>query len=243
MPAKPAVGFVQIRSTDPPVTLLARLSDTRPNVEAGYGGWSEIARPRRRPLSIWIGSPALRMTLPILFDHFRAAESVERSISQLERLATPTASDGSPPRVRLVAQGGHVPYQGRVWVVDSLTWGDAVMNWNGNRTRQQVTIALMEYVADVRVKVLSPAQTQRAKGKAAATKSGAANKRVVASKGRSVVVPHSRTASSVEFGQGDDLLSIAARELGDADRWVEIAQMNGLRDPRAISVGQVLRLP
>ena len=44
-------------------------------------------------------------------------------------------------------------------------------------------------------------------------------------------------------GLGDDLLSVAARELGDADRWVEIAQLNGIRDPRTIAEGQVLRLP
>jgi nucleoid-associated protein YgaU len=39
------------------------------------------------------------------------------------------------------------------------------------------------------------------------------------------------------------LLAIAARELGDADRWVELAELNGLRDPRAITPGQVIRLP
>jgi nucleoid-associated protein YgaU len=31
--------------------------------------------------------------------------------------------------------------------------------------------------------------------------------------------------------------------LGDARRWREIADLNGIRDPRAITVGQVLRLP
>jgi len=245
--AKPALGFVQIRSTDPPINLLARLADSPPTVTAGYGGWSEVARPRRASLSIWVGSPSLRMTLPIVFDNFRKQLSVERQISQLERLATPTASDGSPPRLRLVARGGHVPYQGRIWVVDSLTWGDATMNQNGNRTRQQCSLSLLEHVAGAQVTELSPALQARAKAKLAATQVGASNKRVVANHSATVTAqPKTRAldaGSSTTFGQGEDLLSIAARELGDADRWVEIAQLNGLRDPRAITPGQVIRLP
>lgn len=243
MAAEPPLGWVQLRSTDPPVTLIARLSGDRPNVDAGYGGWAEVARPRRRPLSVWIGSPALRMTLPILFDRFVDGISIERQIASLERLATPTAGDGSPPRVRFVARGAAVPHQEKTWVIDSLAWGDALMNANGNRTRQQVTLALLEWIADIRVRENSPAKRQRAKQKAAKTKGGAASKRVVATRKRTASKRSSTRAPSDEFGTGDDLLSIAARELGDADRWVEIAQLNGIRDPRAIAPGQVLRLP
>jgi len=240
--AKPRLGWIRITSSDPPVTLTARLAADKPQVEAGYGGWAEIARPRRSPLSVWVGSPGLRMTLPILFDQWAAQITIERQLAQLERLATPTASDGSPPRIRFVVRGGAVPHQGRVWVIDTLTWGDATMNQNGNRTRQQVTLSLLEHVADVRVQELSPAKRHKAKVKAVKTKPGAANKRVVAGRGRSASATRARTGDS-DFGQGDDLLSIAARELGDADRWIEIAQLNGLRDPRAISPGQVIRLP
>lgn len=246
MAAKPPIGWVQIRSADPPVTLQARLSADKPNVDAGYGGWAEVTRPRRRPLSVWIGSPGLRLTLPILFDRFRDGVSVERQIAQLERLATPTASDGSPPHLKFSARGAAVPHQARTWVIDTLTWGDALMNANGNRTRQQVTLSLLEWIADIRVRENSPAKLARARTKAVKTKSGAANKRVVASHARIVKSKTSLLASSTSastFGDGDDLLSIAARELGDANRWIEIAQLNGLRDPRAISAGQVLRMP
>lgn len=240
--ASPALGWVQIRSNDPAVTLLARLSAERPNVEQGYGGWSEVARPRRRPLTVWVGSPGLRLTLPILFDEWRTGVGVERSINQLERLATPSAKDGQPPRIRFKVKGGHVPHQKATWVVDNLTWGDALMNSNGNRVRQQVTLSLLEWIADVRVRENSPAKRQRAKVKRAKTRAGAAQNRVVAGRGRRVAHKKSRAVDD-EFGAGEDLLSIAARELGDADRWIEIAELNGLRDPRAIAVGQTLRLP
>ena len=231
------VGFVRIVSTDPPITVQARLGPDRPDVSAGYGGWVEVARPRRKPLSIWVGSPALRMNLSILLDAFTAGASIERQVAQLERLATPSAADGNPARLRISGRGGGIPHQDRVWVIDSIPWGDALVNRNGDRARQQATLSLMEFVAEARI---SPAKAQAAKK----TKPGASSKRVVAAR-KKPAAAHSLLAAGddPDFGAGDDLLSIAARELGDADRWVEIAQLNGLRDPRAIRPGQVIRLP
>jgi hypothetical protein len=242
VPAPPPAGFVRITSADPPVAITARLSDARPNVTAGYGGWQEIARPRRRPLSVWTGSPGLRMDLPLLLDRFAAGTSIERQITQIESLALPTAADGSPPRVRFAARGGAVPHQNRVWVVDTVAWGDALMNRAGDRTRQQVTLSMLEWIADVRVTEKATSTQLRRQQARAKTKPGAAAKRVVAGHGRPKSGGHSRAAADT-FGAGEDLLSIAARELGDADRWIEIAQLNNLRDPRAIQPGQVLRLP
>lgn len=259
MTATPPLGYVRIRSTDPPISITARLGADRPNVDQGYGGgWSEVTRPRRTTLSIWNGSPALRMSLPIQLDKWRTQASVEREIAQLIRLALPSAADGQPARVRITAKGAAVPGQGRVWVIDGLAWGDAAMNRNGNRVRQAVTLSLLEYIADVRVD--SAALRQRQKAAGPKTSQGAAQKRVVAAHGR--LSTHPTTARSTRvavepsvgttalsastttaFGTGDDLLSIAARELGDADRWVEIATLNGIRDPRSIVPGQVIRLP
>jgi LysM repeat protein len=42
---------------------------------------------------------------------------------------------------------------------------------------------------------------------------------------------------------GDTLWSIAQRELNSGSRYIEIADLNGIKDPNRISVGQVLRLP
>lgn len=261
MTATPALGWVRIRSVDPPLTITARLSADRPNIDQGHGGgWTEVARPRRSTLSIWNGQPAYRMSLPILLDRFRDQLSVEREIAWLVRLASPSAADGQPARVRITAKGAAVPGQSRTWVIDGLTWGDAAMTKNGNRSRQQVTLSLLEYIADVRVD--SAALRQRQKAAGPKTSQGAAQKRVIAAHGRltthPTTAPSSRTSPSglsataalsgsppptTPFGTGDDLLSIAARELGDANRWVEIAQLNGIRDPRSIVPGQVIRLP
>lgn len=42
---------------------------------------------------------------------------------------------------------------------------------------------------------------------------------------------------------GDTLWGIAARELGDGARWIEIAALNDLADPSRIYPGQILRVP
>src|SRR5690606_3645858 len=41
---------------------------------------------------------------------------------------------------------------------------------------------------------------------------------------------------------GDTLAAIAARLLGSAGRWQEIARENGISDPRTLRVDQVLRV-
>ena len=244
MARKPQLGFITIRSVDPAITLHARLAADRPNVTQGYGGWTEVVRPQRTTMTVWTGSPTLRMDLPVLFDQWRSGLTVEADLAKLERLGFPSASDGWPPRLRIVAPGGGVPHQGRVWVIDSLTWGDALANGKGNRVRQQVTLGLLEYVADVRVDYDSPSQLQQMKAVAANTKPGAARKRVVASRARGTSFrPGTPGTVTVGFGEGDDLLSIAAKELGDAKRWPEIAKLNGIRDPRSVVRGQVIRLP
>src|SRR5262249_41353359 len=151
-----------------------------PNVDAGYGGWQEVARPRRRPLSVWQGSPGLRLSLPILLDQFAAGVSIERPIAQLESLALPTAPDGSPPRARAAAPGAAARHRTRTWVVATPTWAAALRNGAGDRVRQQVPGAFLEYIADVRVGEDSTAGRIRRQAARAKTKAGAPRKRVIA---------------------------------------------------------------
>jgi nucleoid-associated protein YgaU len=42
---------------------------------------------------------------------------------------------------------------------------------------------------------------------------------------------------------GDTLDSIAARVLGDTTKWKKLAIINAIRDPKAVTPGQVIRLP
>lgn len=246
MAGTPAIGWVRVTSADPPLQVTVRLSDERPTIDSGYGGWDEIARPRRSPITTYKGSPGLHLTLPLLLDGWAQGRSVEREIAVLERMGQRTASDGEPPRLRVIARGAAIPHQERRWVINEIAWGDALMNRDGNRVRQQVTLSLIEYVEDVHLAERSAAKRRRAKATSAKQTRGATKRITVR---RSNVVSRVKLSSiasgvvAAGFGEGEDLLSIAARELGDASRWVEIAKLNNLRDPRAIAPGQVLRLP
>lgn len=52
-----------------------------------------------------------------------------------------------------------------------------------------------------------------------------------------------RIPATYTWRSGDDLLSLALRVYGDADMWIKIGDANGIRDPRGIAVGTVLKLP
>jgi hypothetical protein len=239
---------------DPPTHLVTLLGPDRPDVSSGYGGWEEVERPRRTTVTTWRGQPARRMALSVVIDNWLdntagGPHSVEDQIRQLERMALPRPG-GQPPVVSVSAAGGVIPpaYERLPWVIDAFSWGDALANDSWNRVRQSATVTLLEYVADDLLEKRSPAKKQRAK-RARKTgknrKKGARNKRA-ASKGKhkgadALLSP--AALASVQHFDGEDLLSVAARELGDARRWIEIAELSGIRDPRAVKRGQVIRLP
>lgn len=52
-----------------------------------------------------------------------------------------------------------------------------------------------------------------------------------------------RVPATYKWRSGDDLVSLALRLYGDAGMWTKIGDLNRIRDPRAIAVGTILRLP
>jgi len=237
------VGWVTLASSDPPLEVTCRLGEDRPDVTSGYGGWDTVERPRRPPITTWKAPPGLRMSLSLMLDGWVDELSVEGQIQQLTAMGRPTGSDGEPPQVRISATGGAVPYQDRTWVIDTITFGDALMDDAGDRVRQAVTVELLEYVEDVYLTEVSAANRQRAAAAKTKTKPGATAKRVTVKRSSKQPVAGAARALLTGFGDGETLLTIAARELGDANRWTEIAALNGMRDPRAVKTGQVLRMP
>lgn len=55
--------------------------------------------------------------------------------------------------------------------------------------------------------------------------------------------PPSPASRHYIVSRGDSLWSIAQRFLGNGNRWREIADRNGVRDPRALPIGKDLELP
>lgn len=81
------------------------------------------------------------------------------------------------------------------------------------------------------------------RGSLTAKKSTPSDRRVAASD-RRAGSPNAKPATRVYTVRAtDSLKTIAARELNDARRWREIAQLNGVKDPNKVLAGAKLRLP
>jgi hypothetical protein len=206
---------IRLTTKSPALTVTALRGDAGPVVAGGFGGWQTVPRPRRQALTVWQGRDPFSMTVPLLFDGFKAKRFVDTDVSRLERMALPPVEGKEPPVVTIACA---VPHADLPWVIAELELGDSV--WAaGGRLRQAVTVHLLRYMAPDRIRDGSAASRAR-------ENAGGGGSRKVAF-----------------VAQGDSLTSIAARDLGDYSRWPEIAALNGIRDPDRLTVGQTVRLP
>lgn len=235
---------VVLRPVDPPGTP-AYLALTGPAAQTGgTARWELVDRPRRKGVPEYVGTDPWRLTLPCLLDGIDASPprdrfrgrnlrrplpardwTVEPMVDRLTRLAQLVPGK---PRPAVVTVTGPVPLTGLRWVVESLEWGEHLRTSHRHpgRTRQLVEVTLLEHTTpDV---FLGPAQ--------------AAQERKAATPGAAAPAPGG-AVRTYTVRAGDTLSRIAARELGSASRWPELAKLNALRDPNLVRVGQVLRLP
>lgn len=194
----------------------------------GYGGWDAVARPRRQALTVWNGRNPFKMTLQIVFDGFVANKPVEVQCSTLERFGLPPTDGEEPPALRISCAA--VPHTDLVWVVDNITWEDVERRRDGKRIRQVVTLSLLRHNPGQRLAEYTPSVVARQKATAAA-------RAAATTPGASV------NHKPYVVKDGDTLQTIAAHELGDAKRYREIADLNNLRDSKALVAGQPLKMP
>ncbi len=110
---------------------------------------------------------------------------------------------------------GPIPHSWATWVITATEWGDVRYSTPGRRARQHITLTLTEFVRADQVVVRTPPVPK------AAAKTGRYTVRA-----------------------GDTLETIAARKLGKASRWRELAKLNKLTDPRRpLRAGTTIRLP
>lgn len=126
----------------------AILGAARPTLSGGAGGWDEVQLPKRGAVSVWRGRPAYTLTIEVMLDRFRSGGNIEGDIDKLEAMSV--AQPGSranepftpPPPIRVE---GAIPKAELRWIIDSIEWGAAEWSEAGHRTRQLVTLTLMEY--------------------------------------------------------------------------------------------------
>lgn len=202
-----------------------------PTYSGGTARWEAINRPRRRPLLDFKGEDLLKLNLTVMLDQFPDGD-VEPLIGRIMGWAARMNLPVEPSPMRLE---GPLVY---AWVPYVLTGVDHIednvaFNDQGKRCRQELGLEFTEYVpVDPSFLPAAPAEAARARQQATPTSwklrqlNGAA--------------PQSRTHT---VQRGDTLWKIAAQYLGNGARYREIADLNGLRDPNVIKVGQVLKVP
>lgn len=234
MSANDRLGTFTLTSEKPNLEFQASLARA-PIVVDGYGGWQKIARRKRKSLTEWIGRNPLSIKIEFVLDNFSegAGFDVEAACRDLERMAGVDKDDPEPPLLRLwsdpaplMPHGQHRAAHNRFFIEEGPAWDadKTVYNIEGNRLRAAGSLTVTQHVRDELVTV-TPTVTRRRQ--AAAKKSPS----MTAATSRYVV------------RRGDTLAIIAARKTGAASNWKKIATANGIRDPKAIKVGQVLRIP
>lgn len=217
----PAAGMVNFYALDGSVDLTVLMGDGPATLTGGDGGWNEEARRGLAPATWWSSPTSYRQSVPLMFD----GDSQEAAINSLYQLARTPGSRRPPPLVAIAGQAVH--RADLTWVVEGIDPGSNVIRRarDGNRVRQDFTVRLLQYTAVETVVERSPS-------------------RQAASRGGSKTAP-SKGRTTYRVQAGDTLPKIAARKdvYGDAALWKKIAAANNIRDPRALTVGRVLKIP
>lgn len=208
------------------------LGDGIVTVTGGYGGWEEIARPHKKPITHWAAGVPYRMTVPIMFDRFLENRTVQPEIGDLEKLARADEGNARPPKVRCVLPADE-PRSPKVdWVIEEIAWeGEERGPKSGRRTRAGATVTLLEFVSDDLIQ--GSAKKRRAQSNTARGVAGRRGDQLTAT-----IRPRVYT-----WRKGDTLPKVAQKLLGDKDRARDIAKANDIRDGSKLKVGQKIKFP
>jgi hypothetical protein len=184
--------------------------------ESGYGGWSVVPIEGAKGTLEFSGVDPERWTLPLKLDGWSSGEDLQAQWDLLLSLAKEQGYD-PPPQVRLA---GTIPpdLSARAWVIEKPVPGAERLTNEGNQLlRAEVVLNLIE--ASFSRNIASPLkQAQHA-------------------------VKGAHSSRTIRARAGDTLVSIAARELGNPEKWRDISKLNGGLQPDNVKAGQRIHLP
>lgn len=234
-------GEFILQSFSPDYVFIGEFGDeaAMPDPES-YNGWGVTSIPKRMGLTEWAGRNPMVITVSFLIDRLEEGDGVyvQQMRDTLDKIVATHSRDEEPP-ICVFDSGGLVPHdythaQHVRWVVSGLNWDKdiAVLSEVSRRPlRVGGTFTLLQYNHDETIdEYEGPADRSRKNN----------NKKKKKGKGKGK--GKGRATHTVK--EGESLTEIAAKELGDAKRWKEIADLNNIRNPRKdLKVGMELKLP
>jgi hypothetical protein len=197
-----------------------------PSSGGASGGIQTIDRPLQKAATQFYDVSPREYKLELILGGAANPESIEPQCAIVDSWTDPQGGQTQPP---VLAMRGPVSAQAaaRYWWVNDLSFDEDRVIRDPNteaRTQQFISIDLIEYIPTTASVLthLSPAQAAQL---ALAASGSSASRRVYVTK------------------QGDTLAKIAARVLGNFALANQIAQLNGIRDPRSVAAGTRLVLP
>jgi nucleoid-associated protein YgaU len=212
---------------EPEIHFRAHFADGAAIVTEGYAGWRVIDRPRDVGLVEWSGRNPMAIEIPFILDYWDEevrddpGERCEEQVTRLERLCG--LGGHTQPPICKVDGRGMIPHDYTItpelnWVVEQVQWDrdmELRSTGSGRRVRCGGSITIRQF--------LDPMPFLRR----------------ITSRSRAV------KPSKYTVKTNDTLSKIAAKEsiYGDANKWKLIADANGIRDPRNLKAGKVLKIP
>lgn len=238
MVTHPAEHYITITPVSPAGAAVKALVDEEPPRPTRRASWAIRDRARRKGMTEFTGLNPATMPVAIFLNRWDDDGEVEPEILALEKMLDIVPPNDEPPVLTVV--GATIPpaFRHLQWVLEGINYGDELRRHNGNRTRAHMVLDFLEYVpprllagGSGSLGVTSPAKNSATKAKApVVVPAGTARKAKASSK-------------TYVVKKGDTLPKIAQKALGNKNRWHEIATLNGINDPKRVTVGDRLRLP
>lgn len=216
-------------------------TDAAPELSAGWSGWTEETRARRRSLLVWAGPPAWRQDVPVLLDAWldaslaRAQAAARRASGQAVGSAT-SAAEALVAKQYAAIQHLSTPASATTGPATCSLSGAALEREGGNwvlmeRRRAETPLRNVDDGTLLRWRgVLSFAQL--------------VSRDILEISG--LATPAKGRTKLYTWRQGDTLQRVAAHVLGSAKRWQELTWPDGSKirpgDPK-LKPGAQVRYP
>ncbi len=256
-PPTPApADIITITSIDPVgQRVVCRHGDGKSTVTAA-GGWQFTKRPRRSSFTEFMGYDAITLVVPIMLgDGTDRGQNVDKDVQDIYVMSRNLVGARSEPPV-LKLDCPLLPFTWFDWVIQDIAIVEEFRRNDGSRYYCTMNVTFYQYVGTDLVATRAPVSV--AQKVTATAKAQSASSQVTTAATSSPLgytsggyttgsTLHRSAAVSTAIWivrKGDTLETIAMQMLGSAKQWKTLAALNGnIRDPKSVTVGQIIRLP